>query len=56
MNKWKGSLSVKVIIECAMASSMILFALGTFCIKVATADFIRRSGLQRKKKTDYSEE
>lgn len=56
MIKLKGSLSVGTLIVVALAINIILAALGTFCIRLAKANYIHRMIPQDKKKTDNSKE
>ncbi|MCW0953687.1 hypothetical protein OIT44_06395 [Weissella ceti] len=56
MNKRKGSISVNNVIEWAIGISIILGAIGTFIVKLAKADYIRRSDPNGKKKNDHSGE
>lgn len=54
MNKRKGSISVKNVIEGAIGISIILGAVGRFIIKLAKADYIRRTDPNSQKKNDHS--
>ncbi|WP_419154927.1 hypothetical protein [Weissella minor] len=55
MIKQKGR-SIKRVIELAIAISIILGAMGVFLIRLARADYIRRSDPNGKKKNDHSKE
>jgi len=55
MNKQKGSRSVSEVIEFVLAFSIFLNSIGTLFIKLAKADFIRRTNPNREKKNDYLE-
>ncbi|MFP7242408.1 hypothetical protein [Pediococcus pentosaceus] len=53
MNKQKGQ-SVRDVIEVALCVFIILGAVGSFLIKLAKADYIRRMDPNNKKKKDQS--
>lgn len=53
MNKQKGQ-SVRDVIEVAVSVSIVLGAVGSFLIKLAKADYIRRTDPNNKKKNDQS--
>lgn len=54
MNKRKGSISVENVIEYAVGFSIILGAIGTLKVKLAKADYIRRTDPNSQKKNDHS--
>jgi len=53
MNKRKGFGSVSRVIENALAISIVLGAIGKFCVRLAKADFTRRTDPNSKKKNDH---